>query len=437
MGKDKNRTAAQNADADLDDSYVSESAKTKKNKKDKRIDFISKIICVIIAVFVWFYVMQVESPEYKHTFEDVEIKLSGAEMLEKERGLSVYSGYGRTVDITVSGKKSVVGRQSSDDIRVTADISNITSAGEYEVALNVSLPDGLDLVETEYEKISVYADEKSSVTVRLKAETPGFTKSGEFDYGATVLEFDSVVVTGPKNEIDNIDHAVVTLDLTSMGVIKQTVSATRSVKLVDADNNPIDNPYIKLSNTEAQVTIPVYTEKVVPLRVDWFYGYLNENNVNVILSPSEVRVKGDPATLDRMDFITVATIDEKTLDANSIRNYTLESGGDYTIMGGTEVRLSIKHIGTETRKYRVTNLSVESGDNTAEILDDYLMITLRGTPEVLDSITERNISVKADVSSYDAEYTGNVQTEAEITIDGVFDGSAYEVGIYSLRVKVN
>lgn len=438
MGKNKNRTDKSNADTVFGE-FRDDELKEKKRRirKEKNVDFLSKIICVLIAAVIWFYVMQVDSPQYEDTFKDVEIKLSGSEVLEKERGLSVYSGYGRTVDITVSGKKSVVGRYTADDIRVTADISGITAAGNYEVEINVSLPDGLDLVETEYESIHVYADERASATVLLKAKITGFTQSVEFEYGEPTLEFDSVVVTGPKMEVDDIDYAVVNVDFSAMGVISQTTSATRSISLVGKDGENVDNPYIKLSRTEALVTVPVYTEKLVPLRVDWFYGYINESNAEVTITPSEVRVKGDPTVLGNMQYITIAAIDEKSLEGNIIKNYTVESGNDYTVVGDSEARLSVKHVGTETRTYRVTNFRVESGDNRAEVLEGYKTVTLRGAPDVLDSITEKDIYINADVSGYDSGYTGNVLTEAVISIAGIQDGSVYEIGFYSLKVKVN
>ncbi len=409
----------------------------KEKQKNKRMDFISKIICVVLATVIWFYVMQVDSPQYEHTFEDVEIKLSGSETLEKERGLSVYSGYGRTVDITVSGKKSVVGRQTSDDIRVTAELSEINTAGNYEIALNISLPDGLELVEAEYDKIDVYVDERASATVLLRSRLTGFTQSSEFEYGEPTTDVDSIVVTGPKSEIENVDYALVSVDFSGMGIIDRTTSATRSVSLVGKDGSTVDNPYIRLSRSEALVTLPVYTEKLVELRVNWYNGFFNETNTNVDISPSEIKVKGDPASLENMDYITFATIDEKTVDGSFIKSYTVESGNDYTIVGTNEVRLSVTLVGTATKTFRVTDFEVEAGKNKVRVLDEFIEVTLRGTPAVLDSVEDGDITAKLDASKFDSDYSGNVQSEVEIVVNGVHDSPVYEIGQYTVNIRVN
>ena len=67
--------------------------------------WVAKAVCVFLAFLIWLYVMQVDSPEYKEVFQSLPVELMNTQILDGESGLSVYSGYGNTVDVTIIGKK--------------------------------------------------------------------------------------------------------------------------------------------------------------------------------------------------------------------------------------------------------------------------------------------------------------------------------------------
>ena len=64
---------------------------------------IPAVLCLLGALALWMYVMQAESPTYTETVNGIEVKLDGLDVLGEKAGLSVYSGEGVTVDVTVSG----------------------------------------------------------------------------------------------------------------------------------------------------------------------------------------------------------------------------------------------------------------------------------------------------------------------------------------------
>ena len=76
----------------------------------KRRLILPKIMSVLIAFILWFYVMAVESPVNEKTFRSIPITIE-----QTDSELSLYSGYNTTVDITVSGKKSELNQISDSD----------------------------------------------------------------------------------------------------------------------------------------------------------------------------------------------------------------------------------------------------------------------------------------------------------------------------------
>ncbi len=406
-------------------------------KKKKPLDIFPRIVCVLLALIIWFYVMQVDREDYEEEFSAVEVVLTNTSILENERNLYVYSGYGFTVDVTVNGKKSVINKYSSDDISVTADLKDITEAGEYKIPISVTLPAGLSLAQTDFSDITVYVDEKKSETFKIKAKVSGANYSNEFEYGELTTEYDTVIVTGPKNVIDSIDYAIVDVDFSSLGIISETTSSVRTLGLVDKDGNTVSNPYLKLSRNEVKVTLPVYTEKEVPLSVSYMYGYFNEKNVEITITPETVRVKGDPAALSSLETLNVTQIDETAVTGDTTSVYTLADTDYYSVLGDRNVTVSIKHVGTLVKTYSVDTISVDAGSNTYELLTESVDVTLRGSAVALSNIEAGDISLKADISEYSKDYSGVIKADLKVSIRSNYGDGVYEVGSYTAQIKVN
>lgn len=409
----------------------------KQKKSVKSFDIIPRIVCLLFAVVIWFYVMQVDSTDYTEIFSDVEVSLTNTSVIEKERNLYVYSGYGFTVDVTVSGKRSTINKYSAEDIKISADLAGIIEAGEHRVPINVTLPGGLSLEETDYNDITVYVDEKASQTFQIRAKAIGANYSNQFEYGELTAEYDSVIVTGPKNIIDTIDYASVQADFSSLGIIDETTTSVRSLALIDKDGNTVQNPYIKLSRSDVKVTLPVFLEKEVPLTLSYLYGYYNDKNVNIKFEPAKITVKGDPSKISQIESVTVAQIDEKSISGDVKSEYTLEDTDEYSIVGSKDVIVEIKHIGTVPKTYSVKNINITAGSNIYEVLTESVDVTLRGSAVVLSNIESENIYLSADVSEYSKDYSGTVKVPATVSVKSDNSESVYEIGDYSVQVKVN
>ncbi len=399
-------------------------------------NWIAKGVCLLIAFFIWLYVMQVDNPGHQETYYSVTVSLTNTSVLEGARGLSVYSGYGNTVDVTVVGQQSVLSKLTAEDIRVTADLSSVTEAGSSEVPVKVELPSGVSLISVSQNTIPVYCDEKSSKVVGVRARISQFMMASHLEMGELVPEYDTVVVIGPKEALNEIEHAQITLEL---GAVSASMTASGKLFLVDHSGNRIDNPYLKLSRSEITVQIPVYTTKTLPLTVDYKYGYFNSDTVRVALTPSALTVRGDPAVIDRLTDLVVATIDEKKIAGDTTQLVPLYLEDGITAADGTEnVLMTITHVGTSTMTFRVIDIDVTGAVGISyEILDTSLSVTVRGTLEQLGRLRSTDFSAVIDLSGYTADSSGVIREPAVIRIDSVYADGVYEVGEYSVQVKLN
>lgn len=407
--------------------------------KKKILGVVPVIVCAVLAVMLWYYVIQVDNDSYEETFSGVTVELAGTNELQDREGLFVYSGYNYTVNVTVSGKKTVISKYSASDIKVTADLSHIDAAGEYDVALSTTLPSGMFFVRSDFDTVSVFVDEKAQVTLPVKVAVLGITKSGDLDYGEPEPEISDVVVTGPKTEVALLDHAVVNVDLNSAGIIEKTVETVRTLDVISKQGDTVSNPYLQFSKKEVKVRIPVFATKEVPLVCSFEYGYMNSDNTEVTVSPATVMIKGEPSAISRISEINVATFNEKTIIDN-VKTFTgieLPDNDSYNYVDETTVNVTVKQVGTATKNFIVSNIEVANGTNSIEISDKQINVRLRGPEEVLAQLTSADIKITASVAGY-ASGSGKVSVPATVEVigkklEGVYDvylnGTPYSVGV--------
>jgi len=404
--------------------------------KQRFHNWVPKITCLILSFFIWLYVMLVDSPEHEEMFYSVDVTLINTATLEDRYGLSVYSGYGNTVDIAIIGTKSVISKLSAEDITVTADVSQVTTAGSHSVPIHVELPSGLSLGSMSQNSIQVYCDEKASTVVDVRARITSFILESRLEMGELETEYETIIVSGPKEALNEIAYAQVFLEL---GNINASVTASGKLVLVDKSGNIIDNPYLRMSRSDVTIHVPVYTTRTLPLEVAYKYGFFNDSNVNITLSPAELTVRGDPEVLDRLTHINVATLDEKKISGNITQMVHLElPEGVVSVDSIENVTLQLSHIETYTNVIYVTDIDVIGAPGTKyEILDKAIAVTVRGTLDQLRKLHTSDLSAVVDLSGYSAQSSGVIRELATIRIDSADAKDVYEIGEYTVQVKLN
>ncbi|MFR5890802.1 MAG: YbbR-like domain-containing protein, partial [Lachnospiraceae bacterium] len=280
----------------------------------RKYNIIPKIMCLAAAFVLWLYVMQIDSVDTESTFTGVRVYLENTSEIESRNGLFVYSGDGTLVNVTVTGRKSVINSYTSDDIRVKADLSGVTAAGIYDIKLSARLPNGLTLSGMSADTIPVYVDERDKKTLEVKAKLVSGTVAEGYELGELSPKYDNITVTGPKVALNDIDYAQIKL---ALGSIESSVTSVGQIELVSTSGESIDARYLQLSRTEMEVKVPLYTYKEVSLTAVSKYGYLTKENSVITVSPPKVTLKGDPTVLASIDSLTVATVDEKQLLGDS------------------------------------------------------------------------------------------------------------------------
>ena len=162
----------------------------------KTSDLIPRLLCVVIAVIIWLYVMSNESPDYERTFSGVTVSIENAALLSSEYDLSVISGYGERADITVTGKKSDLISYSPEDIIPSVDVSGITEPGKHQLFISVTTPDGCATSSVTPSSIEVYVDRIATKTVPVKVNIVSVQHDQSVTLGVATPDVSAVTVSG-------------------------------------------------------------------------------------------------------------------------------------------------------------------------------------------------------------------------------------------------
>lgn len=395
---------------------------------------VAKVICVLLAVVLWFYVVGNDTAIEEKRFSDVSVDIVGLDVLEEDYELSIISGYNHTVDITLTGANSDISRLTIDKIDAFVDVSEITAAGEYSLEIQTDLPNGVTVSSQSSNYIQVYIDKRTSVSVPVQVE-PIYSMEAAYTMGDPIPSIQSVNVSGPAVELEKIAYAKVSLDL---GRIDKSLTATGKLVLVDALGSEITNQYIRMQTTEISVKIPVYTYKDVPLAVDYKYGYFNESNVDIKISPASIRIKGEPDELASIDKIVILQLDEKRIVGNTTQTASIMLPDDVENLSGIRTAdITVTHKGTETRAMLVTNLRVVNPSNLSyELASPEIAVQFRGTRTLLSLLSQNNVTATIDLG-YLNNTKGTFSVPVTVSVSSTLSGSVYEIGEYKIDVTIN
>ena len=277
-------------------------------------NFKIKVICLIIAFFVWVYVMIDIDPVDTRDLSSVEVNITNIEELNNQ-SLILSPNQKLEASVKLKGKRSIIAKKIKDGIilqttidnaKIGENISKITvNSDNSDISYSIT-PSSLSLNIEEYisksEKIQVYS-------VGQLAENTVID--------SLHLSKDKVTISGPKSLIDKLVKVEAKIDLEN-----SKVSLSKWVKLnfLDINGNEISGLFSDYS--DILVTVSVKKEKSVPIYADIQNDKANYNMglLNLTVSPQEIKIKGTESDIEKIDKISTKPISlTKILQDHSIK----------------------------------------------------------------------------------------------------------------------
>lgn len=368
----------------------------------KKNDLGAKITVLIIAIFIWSFVMDDVNPEISRTYRNVSVNYSNTSALDRQ-GLVVMDPESVAVDVKVTGKKSDFGSDkfSASNILARVDLSGY-SEGQVKIPITVSLvdqPSGISVSSVEPRESLFTFDKLITKEMPLTIRTTG-TLPENYVLGELVSSSRFVSLSGPRTWVNEVDKVVSEVN------VNNRISTDResfTTLLIDEDGNEVRG--ISKEPNVVEITVPVYRTVTLPIELQTI-NELPENYsiVDISITPSNIAVRGSE-DIKNLTKIDTEIIDINTLIGNAALEVELDLPQGVSLLNPNQkvtIIYNVEETITKEFTLAISDLDVLNLDEDLEIdeedLDREITITLAGYKSVLDQLESEDLRLSIDLS---------------------------------------
>ncbi len=307
-----------------------------------RKDLSTKLISLLFAIFLWFYIIQVQNPEIEKTIRDIPVQFTKSEL--EERGLTLMNDKETQINVKIRGQRKYLSSIKKEDITIVADVTDINSTGTHTISTNVILPYGnIELLEQSLQHITVTVDE---IVVAEKEVI--LQKIGEPKNGYCVSDYEinpkKVKIKGPKSIVSTIEALAAEVDVD--GKNEDVTVADAPLKFIGTSGEPFNTPYVTLEQEIADVHCTISKEKTVQIDVRFADGVNTEKEQYVLddSSVKTIKIAGATDAIEKIDKISTKQITRSMISAAGEVEVTLEIPAGVMSKDGEKIKLKLKKV---------------------------------------------------------------------------------------------
>jgi len=362
-------------------------------------DLPTKITILIIAIFLWIFVMDKENPEQTNRIKNVPISFTNQAYLERN-GLVIVEPESASVTIDVTGKKRDLNELLRSDIIATVDLGGY-SEGQVKIPIKVELANqstGLRITNFEPRDVFFTFDKLITKEMHISIETTGQLPDN-YVTGDVVTKQQSVLLNGPRTAINSIQNVIALVDLTD-----KTSLFNVSVPMTVVDHNGENVIEVSYEPRLVDVTIPVYRTKELPIEIN-LVNSLPENLIlkKIELSSTTVIVKGND-DVQNLNVIQTMPIDVQSLIGQTSLEVELKLPEGVQLLDlNKKIKMNYlieevvtKEYTLDMENFHILNLG-EGLRLSGDYKDNYMIVTLKGEKTFLDKLESQDIAVSIDL----------------------------------------
>lgn len=259
-------------------------------------DLYVKIFAAFLAIILWLYVMNEQSPRIQRTFVvSLQYKSLSSDLAIQKAP--------EKVRVIVSGLKDNVLALEDKDIRAFVDLGGV-SEGQYSLPVKIENPETIKVDELVPDQATISLEAVVSKTVAVTPQIKGDILKRDA-IAATSVQVKEVLVRGARSKIARVQSALAVVHLSGMGGNLQTqgkiVPIDRWGKIVNGVETDPESTQVSIN------TQPAKQVSVKPLlQGNPASGYIIEK---VMITPVSIRIIGSSDRLDQINYLSTEPID--------------------------------------------------------------------------------------------------------------------------------
>lgn len=403
-----------------------------------------KILALLIAVIVWWVVMNIDDPLVKKTINGVSVELrNDDDLIDKGYIYEVESG--NVIAITVWAPESVAKELKSSDFIAYADLSQLSpltdTANITVECVKSDVKNDIKEITSKIQVVKLSIDNKQTAEVPVTTAIVG-NPAENYVIGDISISQNKIEITGAASVIEKIVRAEIKYDVSNM---MQSVNEMVTPVFYDENNNVVDTGAIQLSRNSLRLSVVINPTKWIGITINPSVTVADDYKmVGYSLSFDHVKIAGTQESLANISAIDLPSdaieLTDVTESQNCVVNLANYLKASYKIVSGTTeltVHIDIEPMVVKSYIVRKNGIVVNNlGDGLeAQIEDSYIEVKVKAIQEVHDSFNMDVLNPNIDLKGYGpGEYevpvilsedlnnyilAGNVTIKVNITGDAV------------------
>lgn len=382
-----------------------------------------RVLAVVIAILIWIIVVNVSDPIIDSTYSGIPVEIVNADAISKQNKTYEVLNDTDSIAVTISAKRSINDLLGRDNIRATADLSNLDmEKGTVRIKLETNkYNDKIESIKGKTDTLEVAIENLQKKQFAITSQVNGEPVDG-YVIGDTVLDQNVVTVQGPESIVSKIDKAVVEASVAGMAA---SISTTSTIRYYDAKGNALDASRLSGNISSVNLKVDILSTKSLGFRFYTSGNLASDYSLagDITSDIDEITVAGKSNVLSGISAITIpaAAIDLEgkkdtftiTLDVTKYLpdNVSLV---DKDFDGKITVTVPIEKMETKDVAIPKSNISVTGYDSEKQSITlmggDYVL-GIKGLSSDLSDVKKDSIKGVVSIEDY-LENKGLTQLKA-------------------------
>ena len=316
---------------------------------DKGRKIINIILALLVSMAAWVFVVYNYDPMTREKYSGIPITYTGLETLAN-RGYAVAETNHERVDVTLEQKRIDTGNIGSEDISVTADVSQLSS-GQNTVALHVEGPEDTSVSDISLKTVTIEIESSDSEDMEISVEYPAASAEDDAEPIVEELSETEATVIATSDRLARVDRVAAVIDPNDLN--DKLKPLTVDLAALDAEGNRVLNVVVYPQSVSFKAAAGYVREVrlIVPVKDDSDDNYERTHTVR-----NTIVIKGSKDLVNKTGSITADEIDISQYYEDAEIPLTFELPDGIYLEEGYEapvLKLKVKEKATEE----------ETGDN--------------------------------------------------------------------------
>lgn len=403
-----------------------------------------KIGALVAAFILWMVVVNVDDPVINRTYSGINVEVVNGDAITSEGKTYEIVDGSNTISVMVSAKRSVIEQMSSDYIKATADMKDMTFMDTVPIEVRaVRFSDRIESLNPRTKNLKVAVENLSRKQLIINVAVNGEVNPNNV-LGAVTPDVNVLMVSGPESLVSKIVTAKTEINVDGM---ERDMSTTSPVYLYDANGDMVDEPMIKSSVSEVHINAQILKTKDIDIlavisgvAAD---GYGATGGVDC--EPATIKVAGTGNIFNNLKHVVIpegvisvnnAMGDvEQTVDVLSYLPEGIKPA-DHDFDGNVKITAYVEKMQTATVSVPVDNITITNvpeGYSAHLVENTVKSVEIQGIPDVLEQVNPSSITGSIDASLL----TPRLNEDEEYEPGTVHTGSNDGVVVFSCPAGLN